>query len=408
MDKIFEQAWLTIVAISAADSESGFVGGSRSSNVRQFFASRDQSGLFATLPSLPSEIVNESAWSTRGWCFQEELLSKRMLFLADNMYWMSCRSKKYASLYQESGEHEDETGSAVWSMLLASEQRSRQRVRGGDWTEYEDRAYDIHNYMEIVRAYSRRQLSYPEDIVHAFAGIIRRTQKKLDVTLHSGIPLGKYLLPFLCWEILPLRYRGRSPKTRRLGFPSWCWTGWYGEPDWEALLNHCKYSYDLARDAPVFEFLPSSVLKTAQLVGAQDGVLCLATERATLSFQFFKQQAFVHGGGEVSYCGILHNGRVHRSGNPLYLQQRGCFFLSRQDEDDLVRSTSGSTFEADFISLLAIDSVDDSFFINPSVWAMMVLPVNKHDVAVRRAAIVHVPMDVWVAARPKEEHVILV
>ena len=124
MDAIFQEAWLTIVALSASSSISGIVGVSFPSTVRQIFASSSRSGLLATLTANPSDIRNASAWNTRSWTLQEELISKRMLMLADDMYWLQCWERSYSSREQESSASKDDSspmGRAAWSRLLALE-----------------------------------------------------------------------------------------------------------------------------------------------------------------------------------------------------------------------------------------------------------------------------------------------
>jgi hypothetical protein len=81
----------------------------------------------------------------------------------------------------------------------------------------------ISSYISCVEAYSRRDLSYTDDGLNAFAGVSKILESDLGTTLWYGLPI-KYFELALLW----------SPKgnlTRREAFPSWSWAGWSGPVD---------------------------------------------------------------------------------------------------------------------------------------------------------------------------------
>lgn len=85
-------------------------------------------------------------------------------------------------------------------------------------------------YQKIVAQYTKRKLSFQEDVLRAFAGITSLVTTTLASQLHSGIPV-RYYDSLLLW--LP-----EAPLQRRVGFPSWSWTGWIGPVRYWASGNH--------------------------------------------------------------------------------------------------------------------------------------------------------------------------
>jgi hypothetical protein len=77
-------------------------------------------------------------------------------------------------------------------------------------------------FQKVVETYSKRELRYPNDIINAFAGILRYFGQLLETEMCCGMP--KLLMAHsLCWKISS---SCRSRNGRREGFPSWSWCGW--------------------------------------------------------------------------------------------------------------------------------------------------------------------------------------
>jgi hypothetical protein len=80
-----------------------------------------------------------------------------------------------------------------------------------------------HRYQELVAAYIPRQLSFPEDILNAFRGVLKLYGSGSSEDLW-GLP-GTDLAGAIAWY-----YDQDEPSKRRLGFPSWSWAGWVASP----------------------------------------------------------------------------------------------------------------------------------------------------------------------------------
>ena len=76
-----------------------------------------------------------------------------------------------------------------------------------------------------VESYTKRKLSYPTDILHAFSGILRALQERFEGRILSGLPAAVLDITLL-W--VPMQTLSRRQSSPTLIFPSWSWVGWIG------------------------------------------------------------------------------------------------------------------------------------------------------------------------------------
>jgi hypothetical protein len=92
---------------------------------------------------------------------------------------------------------------------------------------------DFGVYKEVVEKYSRRQLSFPSDILNAAAGFLATMDECLGSENVFGLP-GQYLDLALLWnpaEPSDRRKVGHHEQSEAIDtyvFPSWSWAGWTG------------------------------------------------------------------------------------------------------------------------------------------------------------------------------------
>lgn len=99
MNDVYECSHLTIVATSAVSSNDGFLERPKHSVVNlpyrddidptirgRFSISRSITG------RMPWHLVDHTAWNTRGWTYQERLLSRRMLHFTSSILFWECRA----------------------------------------------------------------------------------------------------------------------------------------------------------------------------------------------------------------------------------------------------------------------------------------------------------------------------
>lgn len=222
MDVIYTSAYLTIVA---AGSER-IPGLSRvshptvSSATNVTFSGRDY-----IIAEEVGPIFDRSAWATRGWTFQELLLSRRILCFTRQEVFFSCNSGTYC----ESVCLED--GSDVPLKGLNSTLIERfQSFKTTPISETKSPALRMSGYwklLELLSLFVTRHLTYESDCLNAFTGILNNDQDVIGLTLW-GLPID-ILAKALLWT--PNDFTDGYVIQRRDPFPSWSWTGWLFQGD---------------------------------------------------------------------------------------------------------------------------------------------------------------------------------
>jgi hypothetical protein len=235
---VYGGAFLTIVAGTGNSADAGLRGVSLPRKHGHF---QSEIGKLKVTTASASGIDSllKSAWYTRGWTFQELVLSKRILafteeqmmffcvraffqedMVMENVNGMFSRSQNQKELFDRhiSVSRHDFTSVAGRANCV------RRNREGGDLDDYR-RFIDINQALEdywiFLTSYLRRNLSYDGDILNAFAGILDALSPLLG-TFRWGIPV---LYPDI---MLTWNFPFAHPVQRRAGFPSWSWTGWTG------------------------------------------------------------------------------------------------------------------------------------------------------------------------------------
>ncbi|CAO2651671.1 Nn.00g042410.m01.CDS01 [Neocucurbitaria sp. VM-36] len=224
MDKVYARAYATIIACEGSNADYGLPGVSQAREVQPSAILPDIE-LFSTLPTL-YYAIKETTWLTRGWTYQEAVLSRRCLFFTNRQVYFvcpemeSCESivRQYAT---QSGPQE------VYTAFNANVLQA---------THHTEEGTSLQKFADHITAYSSRHLTYEEDILDAFRGLLTRSPfytyygipialenepRQLDDNINSysiGLARG------LSWR----PHRGPGSLTRRKGFPSWSWVGWKG------------------------------------------------------------------------------------------------------------------------------------------------------------------------------------
>ncbi|KAF2740568.1 HET-domain-containing protein [Polyplosphaeria fusca] len=140
------------------------------------------------------DTVLGSFWNTRGWTFQERLLSRRAIYITEfQVYFMCIRA-----------ERQEDIGEFA--------------ARINPWA-----LERFDHYMATVPDFTSRNLSFPSDILNAFTGIGNRFAEAQGAALTWGLP-EKYFAQALLWE--PRDKAIRREETPNI--PSWSWAAWKG------------------------------------------------------------------------------------------------------------------------------------------------------------------------------------
>ncbi|PNP59017.1 hypothetical protein THARTR1_01265 [Trichoderma harzianum] len=238
MDVIYSSAEVTIIAAAGQDENYGLSGiGRNRPAAPQTVHMGDVAVVWA--PGDPQAAIKSSKWSTRGWTFQEALLSRRRLVFTEQQAYFECnamniyesldipldnlhildRSKSYE--YLRRGVFGGHRGAAFGRLIFESQRP--------------DEAFS--RYLSNVEEYSARKLTYAEDSLNAFQGIAQQFWYGKHA-VYNIWGLAYYPTPeertssFVhslswhhtknCWHL------SQSPQ-RRPQFPSWSWAGWAGQ-----------------------------------------------------------------------------------------------------------------------------------------------------------------------------------
>ncbi|KAF2819418.1 HET-domain-containing protein [Ophiobolus disseminans] len=156
MDIIYRGAELTIIAASGTGPDHGLPGVSKARAPRPILTIGSHT-LVAT--EHPRREIEFSKWSTRGWTYQEVLLSSRRLVFTDTQVYFQCKS----SYTLEGWGRPQEALSRNSRLMLAA----FPEISGIS------RVSSVYSRLE---EYYRRELSYQSDIIDAFTGIFRALQ----------------------------------------------------------------------------------------------------------------------------------------------------------------------------------------------------------------------------------------
>ena len=260
MNLIYSEAKVTIIAASTQGALPG-VGSTRRDPqkvlITKGHTGRDGSGitLFTTKPAIDDAIVN-SVWSTRGWCFQEAVLSPRRLFFTDQEIYFESRDMWCSESYPEP--------KALLQGLLYSKSFQSLSLEGNSWlallkSRGAESEFDLNDlrglfwaelgiFLDLVEAYSKKQMTLSSDVLNGFRGIMGNfSRRNPSFQTLQGMPifdpLAKKTEPSETSQSLELGcFQERSfvsvlgwqnfGSKRRAGFPSWSWACKMGTPSW--------------------------------------------------------------------------------------------------------------------------------------------------------------------------------
>ncbi|KAL6705171.1 hypothetical protein ACN47E_007276 [Coniothyrium glycines] len=232
MGSIYTNALVTIIAAAGDDAEYGLPGISRSRIVPRGFDIGNTR--FAPVDP-PLYHINASKWNFRGWTFQESLLSHRRLVFTDSQVYFQCGVSH--NLESIVGGHPRLDQDLTIHLRALPDTGIGELPRG---------------IFQRLQDYLPRQLSYPEDTIDAFAGVLQisRMQPGMKATHFYGVPIfyhehrlsghesaqtmidGSFAVNLSFNIQLQYQYlRERSSVVfLESEFPSWSWAFWKARP----------------------------------------------------------------------------------------------------------------------------------------------------------------------------------
>jgi hypothetical protein len=216
MDRIYEGAMLTIVAADTPHANGHLEALQTMPTGRALQPRETINGKPWTVSKGLYDRLHNQPYSTRGWTYQELILSHRCLIFVDGLAYFRCRTRLYAedNFYYN---HDTEPSVAVMPQVYRTDFLPRNIKDPWD------------TYRRNLVAYRYREISDVDNTVNAFQGILNRICEQLDTRLSiEGLPEGMLDMAMV-WYNNPGANRAIGWKPHRLhAFPSWTWAAWKG------------------------------------------------------------------------------------------------------------------------------------------------------------------------------------
>lgn len=272
MDLIYRGAEITIIAAAGSDEAYGLPGVGLTPRVPQLTATVQDVQVICTMMH-PHHSILGSSWSTRGWTYQEAVLSRRRIVFTDCQVYFECDAMNcYESLRGDLDTLHTKTKDKSLMMLHNGifGGREGQCFAPSDIESYSLSAA-LERYLRLITNYSSRDLTFEDDSLNAFTGIARHLEKSIYPFFHLwGLPFPspsltptpsddrKYLSVALLWaHICNADPDLKEVKaSRRPAFPSWSWAGWKGKVIFQRRLSVWLDDFDCKIQNIHFEFEP--------------------------------------------------------------------------------------------------------------------------------------------------------
>ncbi|KAH6648703.1 heterokaryon incompatibility protein-domain-containing protein [Truncatella angustata] len=239
MDQIYSRAALTIVAAGGDSANAGLPGlhpGSR--HITQNIAEYSPELILMSLQPDCQVALETTTWNSRGWTYQERLLSRRYLFFVnDTVYFQCSRATWGEDYFAEKG---DVVRSAPMMDVILSRSwqppKMIRRIRyslsigagfGMTALEYLKKAL-FPIYCRVITEYTARDMSYVTDRLNGILGVMNVLIHHGHIDFFHGLPR-PLLEAAMLWR--PQQNLTRVPDDNRTGrpyWPSWSWAGWTG------------------------------------------------------------------------------------------------------------------------------------------------------------------------------------
>jgi hypothetical protein len=275
MTTIYAEAEFTIVAAAGSGADYGLPGVASTRRPPQPKFRLGSGNLLVATPPDPRGEILGSEYCTRGWTYQEGILSNRHLVVTDHQaYWecrcMAAQESVHTPLFHEATEYGARMADFNLGGIFKADYSEGASMDDNDRLQYgfplrEERTLEarLRGLGEHIRAFSARRLTNGEDSLRAFLGIagLYRSDERLHLVL--GLPiwtaeiLGGRSGAQITFALSVSAWYHRSGGShqmfviescpRRSHLPSWTWAGWKGTVTWRAPPRdeHCAHMRDL-------------------------------------------------------------------------------------------------------------------------------------------------------------------
>lgn len=263
MDVVYREAEATLIACAGEDASHGLPGVGSTARTVQRSARIGKQTLVWTMAD-PAYLIRKSKWITRGWTYQEGLLSRRCIYFTVQQVYFECAAMHHCEALCVPVRKSRISIGAVAFRNNHQVWRRRGLFDGAH-------RWDARDLVRLLGEYRLRELTFDYDVVNAFLGVLRafEVSGKDSIQHYWGVPLlppvyrvywnrgneieveettrsdGGDFAAGLCWEM-------DGPCSRRPGFPSWSWAGWTGK-----MKVSREWGYPYEMEAAIRVELPS-------------------------------------------------------------------------------------------------------------------------------------------------------
>lgn len=229
MKLVYSSSDLTIAAAAGAHADHGIPGISIPRKHVQYSEVITGLRLATMFPSFTGlETSSDLLWNTRGWTFQEKLLTKRMLLLTDYQVYFKCAESIWTEEIHLETEKLSKSVEARQAKYLWKPGRERHSLLEGRATALAEHLLQLNvedewdylggflDYTAAVAEFSRRNLTNRSDTLFAISGVLD-TLRDITGDFTLGLPR-KHFLESLMWfpEVGCVARRDTTQ-----GMPSW-------------------------------------------------------------------------------------------------------------------------------------------------------------------------------------------
>lgn len=161
------------------------------------------------------ERLLRSNWATRGWTFQEQMLSMRSVIFVEGETFWDCQQCTWSGDDMTPESHPN-------SAISRPYYEAARRMATISWP-------DFGMYIEMVGLYNSRHLTYPQDALPAISGALNTLMRSFPSGFVSGLPRS-FIDVALLWQPFSRAERrvakGGNSIAPTQHMPSWSWCGW--------------------------------------------------------------------------------------------------------------------------------------------------------------------------------------
>ncbi|CVK91497.1 related to tol protein [Fusarium mangiferae] len=273
MDAIYSRAIFTIIDAAGTDCTSGLAGITFPRTSIQVQRCVQVDGVKLTYIGTPAEEkIQSSTWGSRGWTYQEGLLSHRRIFFTNEQVMFQCNNMTCLESFAIPMD--------VLHRLDIPNTKKQPVLK-----DTEPLFLPLKDIGKHLMEFSKRNFSNDRETLDAFLGVLNACHREEGYFHFLGNPL---IRKKKGWRWLINAWYHVKPGARKANFPSWSWTGWKGEitmtsydtPDHDLRLlreDGCSISLDDYRTA--YNTNPSQAMKP---------VIQLEGMMTMMSFEFIK------------------------------------------------------------------------------------------------------------------------